>query len=102
MKNSINPVKIQVLGKEYRVGCTDEERHDLLESARYLDQKMREVRETGRVVGLERIAVMVALNITHELAQANRCNHSAFQDIHDRLIRIQEKIDTILDVKDSE
>ncbi|MGH8498903.1 MAG: cell division protein ZapA, partial [Methylococcales bacterium] len=88
--------------KEYRIGCLDEERHDLLESARHLDQKMREIKVTEKVVDLERIAVIAALNIIHELAQANRRNHTSFQNIHDRLIRIQEKVDAILDVLESD
>lgn len=102
MRDPLNPVSIQVLGKEYRIGCTDEEREDLIESARYLDQKMRAVKETGKVVGLERIAVMAALNITHELAQASRRDHLSVPDIHDRLNRIGEKIDAVLGRRESE
>ena len=68
MIDQITPVEIRVLGKEYRIACAEEERDDLLESARYVDQKMREIRDTGKVVGMDRIAVMAALNIAHELA----------------------------------
>ncbi|MGH8547695.1 MAG: cell division protein ZapA [Methylococcales bacterium] len=100
MRDPITPVNIRVLGKEYRIACADEERDDLLESARYLDQKMREVRDTGRVVGLDRIAVMTALNIANELAQANRQNHSSSGDNRDRLIRMQQKIDAVLELKE--
>lgn len=68
-----NPlIKVQILGKEYPISCPEEEQHDLLIAARYLDEKMRQIRNTGRVIGTERIAVMAALNIAHELLQAHR------------------------------
>lgn len=63
-------VVVHLLDKEYRVGCSPEERDELLQAARFLDDKMREVKEAN-VIGLERIAVMAALNIAHELLQAN-------------------------------
>ena len=63
------PIKVQILGKEYPVSCPDDEQHELLIAARYLDEKMREIRDIGRIIGTERIAVMAALNITHELLQ---------------------------------
>lgn len=61
------PVDISILDKEYRVTCPPDEREALERSARYLDGKMREIRHTGRVIGNDRVAVMAALNITHEL-----------------------------------
>ncbi len=70
-----NPlIKVQILGKEYPISCPEQEQHDLLIAARYLDDKMRQIRNTGRVIGTERIAVMAALNIAHELLQANKRN----------------------------
>ncbi len=63
----ITRVSVRVLDKEYQVACPAEERSDLLDSAEYLDAKMREVRDTGKVVGLDRIAVISALNIANEL-----------------------------------
>lgn len=63
-------VVVHLLDKEYRVGCSPEERDELLQAARFLDDKMREVKDAN-VIGLERIAVMAALNISHELLQAN-------------------------------
>lgn len=74
------PIKVQILGKEYPISCPPEEQHDLLMAARYLDEKMRQIRGTGRVIGSERIAVMAALNIAHELLLANQRNKSASQD----------------------
>jgi len=60
-------VSVRILEKEYHVACPAEERAALLDSAEYLNRKMREIRDSGKVVGLDRIAVMAALNIAHEL-----------------------------------
>src|SRR5260370_37864923 len=58
---------VTLLGREYRVVCRESEREELLQAVQFLDRRMREIRDTGKVVGSERIAVMAALNITHEL-----------------------------------
>lgn len=63
-------VNIRILEKEYQVACPPDERAALLDSAELLNSKMREIRDSGRVVGLERIAVMAALNIANELIRA--------------------------------
>jgi len=90
------PVVIRILDKEYQIACSEEERHALLDSARYLDQQMKEIRNTGKVIGSERIAVMAALNITHDLLQ-NR-SHAAKNVTVDgsRLKNLQEKVETAL------
>lgn len=102
MIDQITPVDIRVLGKDYRIACAAEERDDLLESARYVDQKMREIRDTGKVVGLDRIAVMAALNIAHELAQANRQINLSAHELQDRLNIMQEKINSVLKANESD
>lgn len=66
-----NTVIVTILEKEYQVACPPEQKDELVQSARYLDTQMRKIRETGKVIGLERIAVMAALNISHELLQAS-------------------------------
>jgi cell division protein ZapA len=63
-------VAVRILDKEYQVACPPEQQAELLMSAKHLDQQMRAIRETGKVIGLERIAVMAALNISHELLRA--------------------------------
>lgn len=60
-------MNVTIMGREFRVACPDEEREELLQSVSYLDKRMREIRDGGKVVGSERIAIMAALNITHEL-----------------------------------
>ena len=64
------PVTIKILDKEYRIACPPHEREALLETAQYVNHKMREIRDRGSAVGNERVAVMAALNIAHELMQS--------------------------------
>jgi cell division protein ZapA len=60
-------VEANILGRTFRIGCTPEEEAQVREAVDYLDAKMREIRDSGKVVGHERIAIMAALNIAHEL-----------------------------------
>ncbi|MEW5972413.1 MAG: cell division protein ZapA [Pseudomonadota bacterium] len=74
------PVDITILDKEYRVACPESEREALERSARFLDGRMREIRHTGKVIGNDRVAVMAALNITHELLQLRAGHAPAMPD----------------------
>lgn len=65
------PVTVRILEKEYLVACPESEQDSLQETARYLNKKMKEIRDSNKVVGTDRIAVMAALNIAHELLQAS-------------------------------
>ncbi|MDO9226101.1 MAG: cell division protein ZapA [Pseudomonadota bacterium] len=65
---------VAIMGREFRVACPDEERESLLQAVTYLDRKMREIRDHGKVIGLERIAIMAALNITHDYLAAKPIN----------------------------
>lgn len=60
-------LQINVMGREFRVACPENEQKGLLEAVDYLNRKMTEIRDHGKVIGLERIAIMAALNIAHEL-----------------------------------
>ncbi len=62
-----NTVTVHILDKEYCIACPADERANLESAARYLDGKMREIRSGGKVIGADRVAVMAALNITHDL-----------------------------------
>ncbi|HYQ39568.1 MAG TPA: cell division protein ZapA [Pseudomonas sp.] len=62
-------VTVQILDKDYPIACPPQQRANLENAARYLDGKMREIRNSGKVIGAERIAVLAALNIAHELLQ---------------------------------
>jgi cell division protein ZapA len=62
-------IKIKILEKEYDIACPPDERTELLDSAELLNQRMRDIRDSGKVIGLDRIAVMSALNLAHEVVQ---------------------------------
>lgn len=93
MSETNPPIKVQILGKEYPVACSQEEQHALLVAARYLDEKMRMIRDTGRVIGTERIAVMAALNIAHEFLQRNHDTVTGSQSLAGRLSAMRERLD---------
>ena len=87
------PIKVMILGKEYPVVCPQDEEHDLLVAARHLDEKMRKIRDAGRVIGTERIAVMAALNIAHELIQAQNQSKLLASSLEGRVSAIHGTID---------
>jgi cell division protein ZapA len=86
------PVSVRILDKEYRVSCGDEEKDGLLESARILDRRMREIRQAGRVIGIDRIAVMAALNIAYELLNLQQNQVQGQEDLQRRLHDLQERL----------
>ena len=67
MAEAPKTVEVNLLGRTYRVACADGEREALMQAVAYLDGKMNEIRKSGKVMGAERIAVMAALNVAHEL-----------------------------------
>jgi cell division protein ZapA len=67
MADTSQTVEVTLLGRTYRVACTEGEREALMQAVAYLDGKMNEIRKAGKVMGAERIAVMAALNVAHEL-----------------------------------
>jgi cell division protein ZapA len=93
----ISRVNVRLLDRQYEVACPAEERSDLLDSAEYLDAKMREVRDTGKVVGLDRIAVISALNIANELIKLKQQGSSLEGDIGSRLKTLRERVESALE-----
>ena len=96
MRESPIPVTVQILDKEYRIACKPEERESLLKTSHFLDQKMREIRDSGKVLGSDRIAVMAALNLAHELLQQKSVNATGQESVNQRIQAMQEKIDNAL------
>ena len=96
MRSQNNPVTVHILDKEYRILCQDGEQNDLLASARYLDMKMREIRHTGKVIGSDRIAVMAALNIAHELLKHQQSKDETTQSLSKRICNLQKKVEIAL------
>lgn len=90
------PVTLNLLDKDYVVACPDDECDDLLSAAAYLNHKMQEVREGGKVVSTERIAVMAALNIVHELLQHKQEKVSYNYIQEDEVQRLEDKIASAL------
>lgn len=90
------PVTVRILDKEFLVNCPENERDDLLASAELLNTKMREIRDTGKVVGIDRIAVMAALNMAHDLLDQRNIKQDIQQSIGTRIRTLQEKIELAL------
>lgn len=86
------PVNVQILDKEYMISCPLEDKDALLQSAKVLNERMREVRDGGKVLGTERIAVMAALNIVHELLRHQNHHQSAVAAVQNDLNRLEQKI----------
>ena len=87
---------VRILDREYRVACPPEERDDLMASARHLDRLMREIRDSGKVIGLDRIAVMAALNMAHELLELRREREGLSEAIGARIRALQTKVEEAL------
>ena len=93
----IHPVSIKILGKEYRVACSEDEQETLLRAAQELDEQMREIRDSGAVNGADRIAVIAALNLTHELHQAQAKSTHSKGGISGQLANLRHKIENVLE-----
>lgn len=90
-------VTIVILGKEYRIVCEEEERDALLQSAHDLDKQMRAIRDTGKVNSPDRIAVMAALNLMHDLRQVKSLKLNPGKSFSERLIGLRNKIENALE-----
>ncbi|MBN9287671.1 MAG: hypothetical protein BGO43_12780 [Gammaproteobacteria bacterium 39-13] len=91
-----NGICVRILEKEFRVACSESQELALRDAAQYLDKQMRLIRQSGRVIGLERIAVMAALNITNELLTLKKTAFEPDEAFSERLRLLQEKIDSVL------
>jgi cell division protein ZapA len=91
------PINISILDKDYKVACPPGEQSALLESAKFLDLKMREVRDTGNIMGSERIAVITALNMANDLLRAAVVDKEIGQELPPRLKDLESRISRVLD-----
>jgi cell division protein ZapA len=89
-------VSVRILEKEYQVACPADERTDLLDSAEVLNEKMREIRDSGKVVGLDRIAVMAALNMANELLQSRTRDEELEGNLGNRLRLLSDRLESVL------
>jgi len=90
------PVTVNILDREFLIGCTAEERAGLIAAAGYLDGKMREVRGSSRTQSLDRVAVLAALNIAHELLQVRQSSESESGALAQHLQAMRAKLDAAL------
>lgn len=91
-----NTLDVTILDREFRVACPKEERAELLDAVAYLDKNMREIRDAGKITSVERIAIMAALNIAHELLTMRLGNGFDMSDFKRRMESMQAAIDTVL------
>jgi len=89
-------ISVRILEKEYQVACPADERTDLLDSAETLNTRMREIRDSGKVVGLDRIAVMAALNMANELLQAQSKDKALEGTVGNRLKVLSDRVESVL------
>ena len=96
MITDANRVSVRILEKEYQVNCPEEEVDQLTASARYLDAQMRGIRDSGKVLGLDRMAVMAALNITNDLLSVRTERTSAVTAIEKKIGELHERVTTAI------
>lgn len=90
MSESPEPVTVRIVDREYRVMCTADQRRTLMESALFLDQQMREIRDSGKVSSMDKIAVMAALNLAEEVLKLR-------QNVLDRRDKVDARVRDLAD-----
>ncbi|MDP2143719.1 MAG: cell division protein ZapA [Gallionella sp.] len=101
MNGTTKTLDVKILDRELRVACPEDERGELLDAVAYLDKKMREIRDTGKVASVERIALMAALNITHELLTTKVGRGFDMAEFKRRMNRMETAIDQALAEQDA-
>ena len=96
MSDTAKTLEVTLLGRTYRVACADGEREALLQAVAYLDGKMNEIRKSGKVMGAERIAVMAALNVAHELLSVKLGSGFDVGHAKRRLSAIESQLDAAI------
>ena len=101
MTNTTKTLEVKILDRELRIACPEEERGELLDAVAYLDKRMREIRDAGKIASVERIALMAALNITHELLGTKVGRGIDLSDFKRRMDSMQAAIDGALAEQDT-
>ncbi len=96
MSSNKNTLDVKILDRELRVACPEEEREALLDAVAYLDKKMTEIRDAGKIASVERIAIMAALNIANELLSVKVGRGVDLSDFTRRMRSMQTAIDQAL------
>ncbi|PIQ11700.1 MAG: cell division protein ZapA [Hydrogenophilales bacterium CG_4_9_14_3_um_filter_59_35] len=93
MSSGVKGLDVTIMGREFRVACPENEQQSLLDSVAYLDKKMREIRDAGKVIGVERIAIMAALNIAHEFLGTRLAGSFDIGEYKRRMTSMQAQIE---------
>ena len=96
MADSGNTIEVSILGRSYKISCEEGEREALMQAVAYLDGKMAEIKKSGKVNGTDRIAVMAALNIAHELLSTRLGGGFDLGQAKRRIAAIEAKLDDAL------
>tara|TARA_B100000214_G_C23386814_1_gene365302 strand:- start:107 stop:421 length:315 start_codon:yes stop_codon:yes gene_type:complete len=96
MNSQAAAVQVKILDKEYQVNCPPSDQEALMKSARFLDESMRKIKDRGNIHGAEKIAVMAALNITHDMLRKSRQITEAKHLTNQHVRGIEDKIDAAL------
>lgn len=97
--SDIKNLDVSIMGREFRIACPEDEREALLEAVDFLDRRMCEIRDTGKLVSVERVAIMAALNITNELL-TTRTGGIDIGGLKRRINSMQEKLDAAMQEQD--
>ena len=95
MSNDTIPVTVRILEKEYKISCPEGEHESLLASARNVNDNMKKVRESGKALSADRVAVMAAINIAHDLVKSNETTKVA-PELSGRIDALQQSIDDVI------
>ncbi|AFI85689.1 cell division protein ZapA [Methylophaga nitratireducenticrescens] len=90
------PVHVTILGKDYQVACPEDQQDALIASARMVHQNMEKIRNTGKVVGVDRIAVMAALNIAHELLTLQQDESQDIKKVNEKISLLKERVSAFI------
>jgi len=101
MSEKAKALEVNIMGRNYRVTCADDEREALLAAVAYVDKKMTEIKAASKVAGTERIAVMAALNIANELLSIKIGSGFDMAELKRRMNLVQSKLDQALSQQDS-
>jgi len=97
MNRPQDTVTLAILGKEYKIACDIDEQDELFNCAQQLDAQMRKIRDSGKINGADRIAVMVALNLAHELQQQRDQNDYLRGQLDNALSKLNNKLENVLE-----
>lgn len=86
------PVSVSILGRDFQMMCPEGERQSLLDAAQFIDDRMREIRDSGKVIGMDRIAVLVAINLANEYLSNSGSTEDYASDVHKKVSKLCDKI----------